>query len=169
MWHRKIKMHFSDIDETMEAYIRLRKSKEDGNEPVFEPGWANELLDAVNDLLWRRSPIRFGNAEYHDWKYISMEALLPGTGPSRSYARLEAHFDGASPEYVLALFNSKGSEYAEYRFFHISDQETGLLQALKSGLETKLERCARCENPIYGRLFFTEKGMYCEYCFNKGA
>ena len=122
---------FEKLDEELEAFIRLRKAKEDGYQIGFEPIWAHDFMRAVNDLLGKYN-IQFGNASLSEWKYISMETLLPGKGPKRHYAVLEAHFDDDSPEYHLGIFNEKGKMYSEFTFFQIANQEIGLIPSLKA-------------------------------------
>ena len=129
-------MQWTSLDDTMAAYVRLRKAKEDGGQIGFEPRWACEVLDAVNSLLWRKT-IRFGNVRYCEWKYISMETLLPCCpGSNRKYARLEARFDGDAPVYKVYIFNLSGDILAEYTFDRISytvrGEEYGLLPVLEA-------------------------------------
>lgn len=128
-------MQWNALDDTVAAYIRLRKAKDEGGQIGFEPGWACEVLDAVNSLFWRKT-IRFGNVRYHEWKYISMETLLPGGEPKRKYARLEVRFDGDSPVYKVYIFDLSGDIRAEYTFDRISytvrGEEYGLLPALEA-------------------------------------
>lgn len=124
-------IYFEELDEELRAFIRLRKAKEEGNQIGFEPRWAHEVMIAVNDLLSSYN-IRFGNARLSEWKYISMETLLPGKGPKRHYAVLEAHFDDETPEYRLGIFNEKGKMYSEFTFFQIANQEIGLIPSLKA-------------------------------------
>ena len=116
-------------DEMLEDFIKLRKARANGKERYISVVWLRDFLFNVNSFLGDIN-VRFTNLEFHEWKYLSMETVLPGKPGKRHLLRLTAWFDGDSPEYHLAKLNEKGKPYKECIFFRLADPEIGLIASL---------------------------------------
>jgi len=118
-------------DEWLSDYIKLRKARAEGNDIEFGGSdWLLAFLREVNIVIGNTN-VRFGNIQFHDWMYLSMEALLPENPRQARVARLEARFDGEYPAYRLYFFDRKGKTVSEFAFLEIANPMHGLGSCLK--------------------------------------
>ena len=121
---------YHPADLRLVRYIRLRKSKEEGNDITIEPYWLSDFQDEVNMPL-HHTRIRFGMAVMIPWRYIELAALAPAQFGGMETLCLSVHFEKDMPLYHLEIFDTGMSKRAEYSFGAINDPKYGLLALLE--------------------------------------
>ena len=120
---------YHPADLRLVRYIRLRKSKEEGNDIIIEPYWLGDFQDEVNMAL-HHTRFRFGMARQYA-RHIDLVALAPSKFGGMETLELSAYFDEERPRYHLDIFDTGMSKRAEYSFNSIADPKTGLLALLE--------------------------------------